>query len=313
MSNIRKYIPSANSLLIFEAAARLLNFRLASEELRMTQPNVSHAIKALEAHLDIPLFNRGNRGVSLTNAGSRLYATLHPALLQIEETLHSISRQNSKSLTVAASTSLAAQWLLPLCAEYQRSHQDIKVHIITTDRNLDPDGDIDFSIRRMPRDLIRKNCWHIGDEELYTICSPAYLATRAPVREVKDLIDHNIIHNQEPYRDRMSWQEWLSHYSDDHLNIPESLVLHDYQLVLQACLAGEGIALGWSVTSGQLVEQGVLVQPLPQRLKTPFAFYMLASEKTDLSEQKLSFAEWVTDRLHKPINSQISPTIQTNN
>ena len=51
MTRLSKYIPSANSLLVFEAAARYLNFRLASEELRMTQPNVSHAITAMEQHM----------------------------------------------------------------------------------------------------------------------------------------------------------------------------------------------------------------------------------------------------------------------
>ena len=292
MTRLSKYIPSANSLLVFEAAARYLNFRLASEELRMTQPNVSHAIKAMEQHMGLLLFNRGNRGVSLTAAGSQLYATLHPALQQVEQALESLCYQDQHTITVAASTSVAAQWLLPLIAEYQRKFAGMKVQIITTDRNIDPGGEVDFSIRRGPRDLQSKNCWHIADENLYAICSPTYLASSPPLNKLSDLVNHTIIHNREPFRRRMSWEQWLAHFGSADVVLPESLILSDYQLVLQACMASEGVALGWSVTSGKLLQQGILVQPLPQQLTTDFAFYVMAAEQVNMPEHKQKFAHW---------------------
>jgi DNA-binding MarR family transcriptional regulator len=79
---IRRLIPSCrhqlsrialHSLFVFEAAARNLNFKRAAGELNVTQPSVSHAIKALEKHCKVELFVRDNRGVSLTEAGRQLY------------------------------------------------------------------------------------------------------------------------------------------------------------------------------------------------------------------------------------------------
>lgn len=302
MSRLSKYIPSANSLIIFEAAARLLNFRLVAEELRMTQPNVSLAVKAMEQHMGILLFNRGNRGVSLTPAGEQLYAGLSPAIEQIEHSLRNVCAQDQHVISVAASTSVAAQWLLPLIAEYQRSHSGMKIQIITTDRNMEPGQEVDFSIRRGPRHWQRNNAWHIADETLYSICSASYLQSAPALTDLRDLQQHRIIHNREPYRQRLSWQQWLASFDITDMTLPESLVLGDYQLVLQACMAGEGVALGWSVTSAKLIEQEILVQPLTQRLNTDYAFYVLGAEQIELPAAKRQFAEWLCQRFKSNSN-----------
>ena len=72
MRNTLKLISSPRNLFIFEAAARLGSFTLASDELGMQQPSVSAAIKQLEGSLGVRLFDRGHRRISLTNAGLRL-------------------------------------------------------------------------------------------------------------------------------------------------------------------------------------------------------------------------------------------------
>lgn len=78
---------------------------------------------------------------------------------------------------------------------------------------------------------------------LYTICSPAYLENVGPVHGLADLKNYAIIHNAEPFRDRMRWQEWLGRQGCAGVILPETLILNDYQLVIHACIAGEGIAL----------------------------------------------------------------------
>lgn len=96
----------------------------------------------------------------------------------------------------------------------------------------------------------------------------------------------------------MQWQEWLKvlEYAGDA--IPETLVLNDYQLVLQACIAGEGIALGWSITSHDLVQQNILLRPLPHTVKTDFAFYVLGSNNTVMPQHKIQYVEWITTQKH---------------
>lgn len=295
MSDFRSLIPSAKSLLVFEAAARLLSFKSAAQELRVTQPSISHTIRALENHLGVRLFDRGNRGVRLTRSGADLMADLAPALRQIETSLRSIRSRGQNTITVAASTAASTQWLLPKVAEFRRENPDISVKIITTDRNIDPGDEADISIRRGPKNWTRNNCWHISDEVLYPICSPAYLEKYGPVREIADLRNHAILHNDEPFRKRMGWQEWLCFQQIENLELPETLILNDNQLVIQACIAGEGIALGWSFTTAHLVEQGILCRPLDHEVATDFAFYAISDETAEISSNKLKFVKWITD------------------
>lgn len=78
------------------------------------------------------------------------------------------------------------------------------------------------------------------------------------------------------------------------MTLPETLILNDYQLVIHAYIAGEGIALGWSFTTRGLVDRGVLVKPIENEVATDFAFYALGSEDAAYSRNKLRYIEWVT-------------------
>ena len=294
MSKFRKLLPSFNALLVFEVSARMRSFKLAAEELNVTQPSVSSTIKSLEEHLGVRLFQRNNRGVELTSAGLELASELSPALERIELKLKSLSDRNSDTLTIAASTSVSAQWLLPKTSDYKREHGDLSISIITTDRNLDPSDDLDFSIRRGPKKWDRPNCWHLSDEELYLICSPSYRERFGPIRGLSDLVNHKIIHNAEPYRKRMDWREWLDAQGCSDIKLPVSLVLNDYQLVLQACVAGEGVALGWSFTTRALIEAGFLEVPIENTVCTDFAFYIIAPTWKDVSKNKINYVRWLS-------------------
>ncbi len=74
MENLRRLLPSATSLIVFEAAGRHQNFTRAANELGMTQAAVSYAIRGLEEQLGVPLFHRVHRAVELTEAGEKFHA-----------------------------------------------------------------------------------------------------------------------------------------------------------------------------------------------------------------------------------------------
>jgi len=297
MSRSLSLLPSANALVVFEAAARLGSFKRAAEELNVTQPSISQTVRAMEDRLGGALFVRGNRGVQLTAAGAELMSAVEPALRRIDGALRSISATGNRTISIASSTSVATQWLLPLTASFQRAHPDLNVRLLATDRNVEPGGDVDFTIRRGPVDWDLPNCWHVSDEVLYTICSRSYLARRGPVSDIRDLANHDIIHNHEAFRNRMNWREWLSAQGFGELQLPETLTLNEYQLVIQACIAGEGIALGWSITTKALVDQGILVRPLDNEVHTGHAFYILGDPETRLSRHKMDYVDWIRSGL----------------
>ena len=72
MQSLKKLLPSASALVVFEAAGRHENFSRAADELSMTQAAVSYAVRTLETQLGVPLFNRSHRAVALTETASLL-------------------------------------------------------------------------------------------------------------------------------------------------------------------------------------------------------------------------------------------------
>ena len=81
----KRNLPSLKSLQAFEAAARHLSFRVAAEELSLTQSAISHQVARLEADLGVRLFERSAHGVRLSVAGSRYLERVSGALAAIAD------------------------------------------------------------------------------------------------------------------------------------------------------------------------------------------------------------------------------------
>lgn len=299
MSKLRHLLPSTHSLFVFEAAARNLNFKLAAAELNVTQPSISHSIKALERHLGVDLFVRDNRGVQLTDPGRQLYENVRAGFGKIEQNLLSIAARETQYITIAASSSFAAHWLVPNLPAFQQLHPGLKIKIVTTDRDIEPDHEVDLTIWLRPKGLQRQNSWHVTDEVVFPVCSPLFLQA-ASIRKIEDLDDHQLIHSFDPYRKRMSWGEWFDLVGLPSLDKEPNLVFNDYQLAMQAALAGEGLALGWSLTAQVLLQRRMLVRPLAQEVRTNNAFYVIANERSTKLDGMMLLVEWIVTEARKP-------------
>ncbi|WP_188255748.1 LysR substrate-binding domain-containing protein [Pseudaminobacter soli (ex Zhang et al. 2022)] len=286
-------LPSPHSLFVFEAAARTLNFKLAAAELNVTQPSVSHAIKALEVYCKVQLFRRGNRGVQLTEAGRELYESVRSSFVRIEQSLSSIAASGMQYVTLAASTSMAAHWLVPQLHDFQQRHPGSKVKIIATDRDVEPDEQIDLTIWLRPANFDRPNCWYICDEIVLPVCSPAYLSSVDRILSVSDLVGHKLIHCFDAFRKRVGWNEWLALAGADSVGLMPNIVFNDYQLAVQAALAGEGIALGWSLTAQLLLERKLLVPAIDKSVRTGNAFFLVGSGNSAKSAESDKLAKWI--------------------
>ncbi|WP_167481046.1 LysR substrate-binding domain-containing protein [Mesorhizobium waimense] len=280
-------------MFVFEAAARTLSFKRAAMELNVTQPSVSLAIKTMEKHCKVILFIRDNRGVRLTEAGAELYDDVRAGFRRIEQTLENISERGTKYLSFAASTTLAAHWLAPQVYHFQQIHPDIRLKIVVTDRDVEPDHEIDVTIWIRKRDFNQANTWFISDEVIFPVCSPAYLAAHPQLHTIEDLNHHQLIHSSDAHRKRMSWSEWIELAGGDPSQIRRDIVFTDYQLGIQAALLGEGVALGWSFTNRFHLDNGSLIRPLPHQIETGRAFFLVANDRIGESEKTKKLLDWV--------------------
>ncbi len=298
MSSIRSAIPSLNSLALFEASARLLNFSKAAEELALTQSAISHGIKQLEAALGVPLFLRRHRALELTPEGERLYRCVAVSLAAIAETVDAISGRPSPAteLVIAVSTAMAAYWLLPRIAGFRRLYPDIRLRIQTVDRDPDLVAEhIDLCL------LLGHGKWPAYDtlplwaEEIYAVCSGQHLRDGPPVTSPQDLLRRPLIHYDDPYRHRADWWEWLGAMGVDAAGLKKLLRLNDYAVTLQAAMDGQGVSLGWRPIIDDLVASGRLVIAYPQPLVTERHFFATTPKGARLRKPVALFTDWLVD------------------
>jgi LysR family glycine cleavage system transcriptional activator len=96
----------------FEAAARLLNFTRAAEELHLTQSAVSREIRSLEDRLGLRLFERSKGGLRLTQAGVALREDVSTALAAMRRGIERVAGETSRrSFVVVTNRSMLSDWL----------------------------------------------------------------------------------------------------------------------------------------------------------------------------------------------------------
>lgn len=119
-------IPPLGTLRAFRSAAHCLSFTLAAEELNVTQAAISHQIKSLENNLNVALFVRGNRSLSLSEEGTRFLPYIDQMFTLLEQGIkHIQASQGGSTLTVTLLPSFASRWLVPRLGLFLKKHPEI--------------------------------------------------------------------------------------------------------------------------------------------------------------------------------------------
>lgn len=131
-------LPPLNSLRAFEAAARLLSFKKAADELAVTPTAVSHQIKLLEEFLDLRLFRRLTRALELTTEGAAMLPRVQEGFASLAAAIEATRRKETGGIvTVCAPPSFAARWLVPRLGGFSRAHPDIDLRLSSSVATVD--------------------------------------------------------------------------------------------------------------------------------------------------------------------------------
>jgi DNA-binding transcriptional LysR family regulator len=116
---------------IFAAIAKYHNLTRASQELRTSQPAMSHQMKQLQESYGVKLYSRTPRGVELTDAGKKLLLGVRPILAQVERLKTIISKktqsQDAKVLTIVGTYAASVSLLPSLIALFRKTHGNIEI------------------------------------------------------------------------------------------------------------------------------------------------------------------------------------------
>ncbi|WP_214472777.1 LysR substrate-binding domain-containing protein [Mesorhizobium sp. dw_380] len=296
MRSLRHLLPSAGSLIVFEAAGRLSSFTAAGRELGMTQAAVSYAVRGLEEQLGAKLFQRRHRQVSLTEAGERFHADVSLGLSHIRKSAEDLRLQATGGhVTLAASTAFGSFWMMPRLQQFRDELPGIDLRIQTADRDLDIIAEgIPLAVRGgEPREWPDYHSQPLADEEIFPVAGASYLAKFGMPRTVAELAMHRLIHLEEPYREAASWDEWFQSAGHALNDTARGLRINDYGLVIQGVMEGQGIALGWRHLAERLLATGLLVPVTDHVLRTGKAFYVVWPKNRELSDNARKVRDWL--------------------
>ncbi len=278
-------LPPLHTLPAFEAAARLGSFLAAAEALHLTPSAISHRIRQLEEHLGQPLFERRHRAVVLTAAGRRYLAVVREALLRLDEASAVLREPGRERLRISAAPALGSKWLVARVAEYQQRHPDLEFTLGTA-TGLGPllNGEADIGLRYGEEEWPGLLAWKLFEERVFPVCSPALAAglqTPADLDGVR-LLRHPLL----------SWSRW---FAAAGLRRPEPAsgpTYEDALLMLEAAVAGHGVALMAATLAQPYLDGGRLVRPFAEDCPDR-SFYIVAPPAVQEKPAIMDFIRWL--------------------
>ncbi len=294
-------LPPLGALRAFEAAARLLSFKAAADELGLTPTAISHQIRLLETHCEQALFRRRPRPLALTRAGARLFPVVREGLDRFAAALTALAAEPgpAEPLRVTTTKAFAHRWLVPRLALWRQAHPELEVEVTGTDAVLDlGGGEADVAIRYQRGPPAGVAAEELFRDRFWPIASPAVL-TGAPVRGPADLARHTLIHC--PWRSwdpsPPTWATWLAvarrlGMAAPHLGETPSLGFRDELAAVAAVIAGQGIALLSDVLVAPELASGALVKVLDLPLPG-FGFYLVQGPGPRREAAVSAFLAWL--------------------
>jgi LysR family glycine cleavage system transcriptional activator len=293
-------MPPLNALRAFEAAARHLSLTKAAQELNVSPGAVSHQIRALEALLEIQLFERRVRAIALTPAAQMLYPGLQNGFLQIQEAVASLRHvANERVLVVSTPPGLTSKWLAGRLYRFASGHPEIEVRISSSlaNANFTTDG-VDVAVRNLaarpandPGLLIER----LVELSLVPVCSPQLYQQHGLTRSAETLARMPLIHDDSlSSRARMpTWSDWFTAAGVPSVDISGGLHFNSADHALDAASEGAGVLLAHDVLAYDDLRTGRLIIPVALPIWSGRGYFVVCPKHRSMAPQVRAFRDWI--------------------
>lgn len=236
-----------------------MSITLASQDLCLTQSAVSRQVNALEDHLGVKLLVRGYRSIQFTSEGERLFRSADGVMQHLQDIFGDIrAAEILKPVTLSASIGVTGLWLLPRLNRFQQLHPGVAIHVSADNRISDLRNEgIDLAIRYTTEELAPPGSRRLFSESIAPVAHPS--VGQQLQQASGSLTNWSLLEFDDPHHSWLQWRDWLTATDwPDHK--PQGMLrFNQYDQVIQAALAGQGIALGRLELIQPLLDNGQLV------------------------------------------------------
>ncbi|MEM6422043.1 MAG: LysR substrate-binding domain-containing protein [Pseudomonadota bacterium] len=301
-------LPPLSSLRAFEAAARLSSFKAAAQELAVTPAAISQQVRALEADLDVQLFERGARSVTLTPAGEEFARGVAEGFHRLRDAVARLKPAEADMLRITCSPPVAAKWLVPRLDCFSRRVEGARLAIESTFDVVDlgPSGpDIAIRFGRTPDP--RLHAVHLCLEALVPLASPA-LVERLGLREPADIRRAPLIHDDSLriFEGAPGWRDWFARTGLDPAEAERGTRFAGYaDQAIEAAAGGAGVVLARRFLARDDIASGRLVMPFGPVIPLDLGYCILCEPKALRRPLVAAFLDWAQEE--GQASEQIAP------
>jgi LysR family glycine cleavage system transcriptional activator len=292
----RRRLPPLNALRAFEAAARHLNFSRAADELSVTPGAVSQQIQNLEDYIGASLFRRTPKGLLLTDAAQTALPALREAFDRLAEAASLLTAAvDGRRLTLTAPPSFAAKWLVPRLGRFETAHPQVDVWLSADMELVDfTNGEVDLAVRYGGGPYPGLEVMRLMRETVIPVMSPELNAT-VPLGTPCDLARHVLLHDGSPDADEScpDWQMWLAARGVKGVDGSRGPRFNQSSLVIEAAMAGRGVALAKRTLAQDDLDAGRLIAPMAITTSVDFAYYVVHPKAKGRMPQVKAFVTWI--------------------
>lgn len=258
----RRELPSLSALRAFDVAAGLESVSQAADVLHVTHGAVSHQIRVLEEELGVALFEKQGRGLRLTEAGRRLSEGTREAFDLLRESCAQVVRSEAAApFLLACPGSLLARWFIPRLDRLNHELPELQLHLSASEGDLDPrrpgvTATLLFAAPPWPDDMC---VYPLARERIGPVFSPRYtgaaeLLEGAPAALATQSLLHTLSRPQ-------AWPEWAQVVSIDPARLRMGQGFEHLYYLLEAALAGLGVAIAPQLLVADDIAAGRLLAP----------------------------------------------------
>jgi LysR family glycine cleavage system transcriptional activator len=287
-------LPSLELIKGFVAVGRRMSITLAAADLGLTQSAVSRQVQTLEEQLGVRLLVRGHRRIAFTPEGERLFRSASGAVQQLQDVVGGLrGRGRLRPVTISSAVGFAGLWLLPRLGRLQKRHPRIDVRVSANNQVVDLESEgIDLAIRYTTPGRAPQGATRLFGEAVAPVAAPS-LALK-PLTRPDRLAGLTLLEFDDARTPWLHWQNWLDAMGWSTARAAHHLRFNQYDLVVQAALAGQGVALGRVDLIRPLIEARRLVYlARPREPSASTHAYWLVRAHAALRSEVRDVAEWI--------------------
>jgi DNA-binding transcriptional LysR family regulator len=290
-----KRLPPLHCLQALEAVARHGSVVAAASELCVTPSAISHRLRQLEEWLGQPLIGRP-QPLTLTPYATQ-YADAARAALAGLAALPPPRKTRQPRLQVAVPPTFARNILVPRLAEFMQLHPEVELELHLTIPLLDVKaGEADIEVRFGAGQYADAgDCELLLAEPVFPVAAPSYLQRIGPLPVPAALARAALLRSPlEP------WRPWFSAAGLDWPEPVGGVQYNDVGLLMEAAVAGHGIALARRTIVGHWLAAGLLQEVFSLVADSPHSYWLLYDRATFVRDEVRVFVEWLRIAVKRP-------------